>query len=332
MKKIIVAVMAVMVASAAMAQDAPQDSLRDAHQEQEKGFFQRLKEWRIGKLESKCDTNYLAIPEYDWCSRVGDVSEFNSYRFNLGDGQYKEGKSGYNNRIRVGLYWRGIGLSWGIGINKNIDRNLSLGLNGNKIGGNFNWQQNNRMIGLDNVDFNHLDLNIYYVFNPRKYSINAVTRHTFIQKKSAGSFFLTADFNRSVVKLHKDNKDDVLVASNPIFNNAYHQLRAALGAGYGYNLSFRQGKFVLHASYAPNVNFLNVIRQYDINNENGELFSSSLGLAYGHNISVGGFYDIRHRIVIGFLGSDRYSMGNASIPYSVAYNGCGIEGYVKVRF
>ena len=324
MKKIFVAVVAAMVCTAAMAQDAGQDAGQEV--QQEKSFFQKFKDWRIRSIESKCDTNYLMITKYAWCAKVSNVSEFNTYKYNLGGGDRIEGKSGYNNRTIVALFWRGLGVAWSFGMNKNIDRNFSLGLNGNKIGGNFNWQQNTQDIGTGTpANFNHLDLNVYYVFNPRKFSINAVTRqHTFIQKKSAGSFYLTADFNRTVVKNMVTDFDIVM---QPV-----HQFRASLGVGYGYNLSFQQGKFLLHASYAPNVNLLNVIRQYDANDENGQTISSGMGLAYGHNATVGGSYDIKQRVVLGFLASDRFSLSDDNIPYSISYNYCGVEGFVRVRF
>lgn len=296
-------------------------------QEKEKNFFQRFGEWRYNNLCSKCDTNYLAIPEKSWLARVGDINEFNTYKIaslTPGEENRKITQSGYSNRMRIGIFYRGLGLAYAVGLNKKFDRNLSLGINGNRFGGNFNWQQNTHYLDGNPVHFNMFDLNTYYFFNYRKFSMNAATRHTFIQKKSAGSFFLTADFNRLVMK-------DLILNGAPI--NPIHQFRIALGGGYAYNWAFDEGKFVINAAYAPNINLLNITREFSADNKTAvRTLSDTYRVSYGHNISLGGFYDINHRVVIGFLGSNRYAMSNSNTKFSISTNYMGVEGFVKVRF
>ncbi len=82
----------------------------------------------------------------------------------------------------------------------------------------------------------------YYVFNHRKFSLPAALRSSMIQKRSAGSFIIMANYYQSRYR------------SNELFLGDYDVFRTnqvSLGGGYGYNWSFNGGRLLFHLSSIP---------------------------------------------------------------------------------
>ncbi len=86
----------------------------------------------------------------------------------------------------------------------------------------------------------------YFIFNSERYSTYSALRQSYIQKKSAGSFYLQAQYLGSHMTA---NDTELIKKMNDLENIEIHQ--AAVSAGYGYNYTPNQGKFLLHVSAAP---------------------------------------------------------------------------------
>ena len=92
--------------------------------------------------------------------------------------------------------------------------------------------------------------NFYYAFNHRKFSMSAANYADYIQKRSAGSFFLTGDVNYN--RMHANNMFEV--SEDTTYREHFSSLGIALGAGYGYNWTPNHGRLLLHGSLRPMVN------------------------------------------------------------------------------
>ena len=111
------------------------------------------------------------------------------------------------------------------------------------IGENDGWE-------LD--DILHWYANFYYAFNHKHFSMAAARYGNYIQKRSAGSFFVTGDVNYS--RLHAHDLLNVSEDSIRTSRENFSSLSVALGVGYGYNWTPNEGRLLLHASLRPMVN------------------------------------------------------------------------------
>lgn len=89
-------------------------------------------------------------------------------------------------------------------------------------------------------------LSAYFIFNSEKYSTYSALRQSYIQKKSAGSLYLQAQYLGSHITALNP---ELIERMNYLNDIELHQ--AAISAGYGYNYTPNQGKFLLHISAAP---------------------------------------------------------------------------------
>ena len=90
----------------------------------------------------------------------------------------------------------------------------------------------------DMVSMRYFNFNYYYAFNHRRFSYPAAFCHSYIQKKSAGSFMLGASFQWE--KLH--------ITAAPESGDMMHRLKMAnlgIGAGYGYNFAMKNNWLLL---------------------------------------------------------------------------------------
>lgn len=82
----------------------------------------------------------------------------------------------------------------------------------------------------------------YYVFSHRKFSLSAGLFADMVQKRSAGSLMVYANYYQSRYAVK-----DMLAA--PL--DVYRTQQASLGLGYGYNYSLFGGKLLFHVSAVP---------------------------------------------------------------------------------
>lgn len=82
----------------------------------------------------------------------------------------------------------------------------------------------------------------YYVFNHDKFSLSAGLFADMVQKRSAGSLLVYANYYQSRYLIN-----DILLAGTDV----YRTQQASVGVGYGYNFSLLGGRLLFHFSAVP---------------------------------------------------------------------------------
>lgn len=189
--------------------------------------------------------------------------------------------------------------------------------------------------------------NFYYAFNHRKFSMSAANYAQYIQKRSAGSFFVTGDVNFTRLHAH-----DLLNTSNDTIRASRERFSAfgiALGAGYGYNWTPNQGKFLLHGSIRPMIDVYSRM-DYDahdwVHDDEGNvkkvkmeripelqpLYDHKMKLTFGGVARVAAVWNISPRIVTGANMELTIRDNRNSKDYRM-YNSClNLNAYFAMRF
>lgn len=208
------------------------------------------------------DTNYITRPKTKW-TVMG--------QFNVSRSQIKmEGQddTGYHeiemmpdtkSALSVNVSYVGVSLSLSINpaklLGKYKDSELSFRSYGRRFGfgmtfqdaNNFkgeyknNDKQNDFITNENAVKLKTLNMNAYYVFNPRRFSYSAAFSHNYIQLRSAGSFMLAASFQGQQGEFNGNGLSAEFKMSN-----------IGIGAGYGYNYVPARG-WLLHISALPTI-------------------------------------------------------------------------------
>ena len=100
----------------------------------------------------------------------------------------------------------------------------------------------------ENWDLRTVYADAYYVFNNNKFSMPAARTGRLIQKRSAGSLFVMANFNQSRLHMYK-----MLNYTEEIFRHD----QFSIGAGYGYNWAINNGKLLFSISVIPMFSLVN---------------------------------------------------------------------------
>ena len=90
-----------------------------------------------------------------------------------------------------------------------------------------------------------LHLQGHYVFNNRRFSYSAASSTALVQKRSAGSPIVLADFYMTKAKF----ASSLLLG----YDESYTTWKAAVGAGYAYNYTPNAGRLLIHASVIPSL-------------------------------------------------------------------------------
>ena len=206
-------------------------------------------------------------------------------------------------------------------------------------------------IGEDNdwelKDIRHWYANFYYAFNHRKFSMSASNYAQYIQKRSAGSLFVTGDVNYS--RLHAcdllNMSEDSLSTSKENFN----AFGVALGVGYGYNWTPNQGKFLLHGSLRPTVNVFNrmsydayewvddgeghkVKRKMERVNNLDPLYDKKMKLSLGGVVRIAAVWNVTPRFVVGAnMEYTTRDIRNAS-DFRLYHSSVDFNAYAAFRF
>jgi len=215
---------------------------------------------RADKAYAKTDTSYVGRYPHNWDARLF-VKSTGLYVKSEGLGDFHF-SSGMDNRIGVGLSYRGLGLSYSRSMGKKFALDLGLDSYGRHFCFDFSLRANNGLNGTlimpDGRNFeadgenlllvsNKLDL--FYSFNGN-FSYAAAMKQSKIQKRSAGSFIASVScFTWDIVAL----EDDLSLShfSSQFYKANLLYSRISIGAGYGYNLVFGQKHWLLHASVIP---------------------------------------------------------------------------------
>jgi len=105
--------------------------------------------------------------------------------------------------------------------------------------------KNTNDITSDRNDYTTLHIQAHYIFNNRRFAYSAAKGAAQIQKKSAGSPIVLADYYQSKAKF-----DDCLMWG---LNETFKTWKVSVGGGYAYNYTPNGGKVLLHASVIPTI-------------------------------------------------------------------------------
>ena len=252
MKKILFLLL-LLTACAASAQQ------RDSFLRDLDGFFQM----RADKALAKMDTNYVRPYPYRWDVRLyGNTAGMHIVTQGLGDIQLS---SGMSNRIGVSLGYRGLALSYSVGLGKTLGFDFGLSSYGRHICFEYSLRATNNLYGQatlpdreiltsdgDDLTLIASNLDLIYSFNPR-FSYGAAMKQSNVQRKSAGSFLAGVSWTiwdvfaagRDVIFSRQTSIESLLAIPTIIYQ------RFSIGAGYGYNLVLGQEHWLLHASVVP---------------------------------------------------------------------------------
>lgn len=201
---------------------------------------------------------------------------------NLAEHKYMMADMGtYQSEFELGIDWRGIAIELPIPIRNRYSMSFGLAKNGSVWGARIRYKSLKNMEGVLDDSYNQtmtqwmrnvedrtatpattaestipegkIDLKIfyvegYYVFNNKRFSLAAGAYGDMVQKRSAGSLFVMANYYQS------------LFGANNLFNHdrdIFRNRKLSLGAGYGYNWAINGGKLCIHMSIIPMVSLWN---------------------------------------------------------------------------
>lgn len=187
----------------------------------------------------------------------------------------------YQSEFELGIDWRGIAIELPIPIRNRYSMSFGLAKNGSVWGARIRYKSLKNMEGVLDDSYNQtmtqwmrnvedrtatpattaestipegkIDLKIfyvegYYVFNNKRFSLAAGAYGDMVQKRSAGSLFVMANYYQSQF------------GANNLFNHdrdIFRNRKLSLGAGYGYNWAINGGKLCIHMSIIPMVSLWN---------------------------------------------------------------------------
>ena len=204
------------------------------------------------------DTTYITRPQTKWTitARI-NVSGSMIRAEGIDEGRHFKSEMEANRKatVSVGVSYLGLSLSAALNPAKLMGKYRDFELNFNSYGRRFGfdiiyqdaknftgWHDHEGMARITLPDgmlsVKTLNLNTFYVLNPRRFSYPAAFSQSYIQRRSAGSFLLAA--SAMVQHATIDREQEMKLKMTNI----------GLGAGYGYNYVPGKG-WLLHISALP---------------------------------------------------------------------------------
>jgi hypothetical protein len=219
---------------------------------------------RKNREKKNFDTLYMARLDYKLTLKLRGNLSGNSIHARYDDegGKIKT-KLNTSTRATVSVGVNYMGLAAGLAINpanlsgKNKDMEFNLSAYFNRFGLEGYYQQSKTLSGtMSQGDASyHLDKGVlrlasvyltgYYAFNHKRFSYPAAFTHSYIQKRSAGSWLAGVSFQGGTIK-----NSESAPATLPQMRIEADNL--GIGAGYGYNFVLGQ-KWLIHLSALPTV-------------------------------------------------------------------------------
>jgi hypothetical protein len=209
---------------------------------------------------AKIDTNYITRPETKWTilARMNVTgASIETEGIDVGGSYKSELNADFKSTLCAGVSYMGVSVSLALNpaklLGKYKDYELNFRSYGRKFGFDIAYQDAHNFKGWYELDgvredittsddmfkLRTFNVNGYYVFNHRKFSYPAAFSHSYIQRRSAGSFLLAASGQGQHGKVNSENE-----------NMDFKLTNIAIGAGYGYN--FVPGKgWLIHISVLP---------------------------------------------------------------------------------
>lgn len=171
-------------------------------------------------------------------------------------------ESDYRGTMSAALTYRGISLALAINpaklAGRSKDNEFNLTSYGNRFGfdvtllssktykGHVSMGQERVSVSKGMVSQRALNVNVYYAFSGRRFSVPAAFSQSYIQKRSAGSFMLGMSFDGQ-------NTDIDAVTAIGVGRVKLNIVELGIGAGYGYNLVAGR-RWLFHLSALPTFN------------------------------------------------------------------------------
>lgn len=218
-------------------------------------------------IKTRVDTNYIARPSTNWTLKVrtrgylkfvslsGDVADIGKFQSQI--------NTPLKTTLGISANYRGISAALSVNpaklFGKNSSRNINLSYYNNRYGADFSYSNTDNLsnnVTLGDSQFNltlkdsyleQLTASAYYVFNGKRFSYPAVFTHSWIQRRSAGSFLISASFYKGKFESSMDHK-----TNDPSFEKSITMKHVSIGGGYAYNYVTNKG-WLLHMSLIPHI-------------------------------------------------------------------------------
>ena len=222
-------------------------------------IFQRFDSVLTGNYrKGNIDTTYITRPNTKWTLTARwNLSGATIESEGIENGQHfkSEMTADYKSTLSLGVSYLGFSLNFSLNpakmMGKYHDYELNINSYGKRFGWDFIYQNAHNFTGwhdhegmerihlpADMLSVKTLNLNAYYAFNSRRFSYPAAFSHSYIQRRSAGSFLLAASAMGQHAELDWEQKMELKMSN------------IGIGAGYGYNYVPSQG-WLLHISGLP---------------------------------------------------------------------------------
>ena len=314
-------------------------------------IFVKFKDWRERRMVANMDTSYIGLPKYSWQAGIENTI-FNSTTSTLhfgddssqgiiNDVTYKL-RTGISDKISASIHFRGLGLGYGFNVRDRDETRFSIGLNGNTFGLNLkinNYEQTTGQyrvtyesglveqgdIQPNDVVLSSLSVSGYYVFNHKTFAYNAVTSRSLVQKKSAGSPIISAEYYASSLKPNIGEGIDYF----PITD---YQGQIRISGGYAYNFVFANQHLVLHAKILASPLSYSYYYVYRENKEIKQYTTRDFGFQLSISSALGLHYSINDRFFAGIYANDEYGSLSHKKVQTFQVNDLQAHVYFGVRF
>ena len=231
--------------------------------------------WERHYRGAEVDTSFVMRPSTRWTLK--GRMQMSSYVLSTNgsyNGTHFSSSLGTDVSAKVSLSASYLGLTLSASVNPQRlfgdghDYGISLNYYGRRFGAEFaasisqapqGWVQMGEgdvtPLALNNLLQAHFRMNLYYIFNAKRFSYPAAFSQSYIQRRSSGSVIAGAAFEG----MHLSLGDSTL--GEPTYRFSYGKV--GLGVGYGYNFVPSQG-WLLHLSALPSL-IINSQRIYEIN-------------------------------------------------------------------
>lgn len=219
-----------------MFQGSSSDSLtRERHK---RTFFHRVGSMftRFFREFSTIDTSYIEPQHYNYTVMLQNTNTYEQYTLSSNDGQKIVFSPDPTFRLGPYVGWRWVFLGYTLDL-KHISfksehsskKEFDLSLYSSMLGIDLYWRQTgndyhiNKMKGSDDTDYSSLrnepfdgfkasikGLNLYYIFNHRRFSYPAAYSQSTVQRRSAGSMLLGIGYTEHNLKVDWDELGDIL--------------------------------------------------------------------------------------------------------------------------
>lgn len=216
--------------------------------------------------KTRVDTCYITRPSTHWTLKVrtrgygnfvsmrGDSPSIGTFRTKI--------NTPLKTTLGISANYRGLSVALAVSptdiFATNSSRNINLAYYNNRFGADFSFSSTGNLttniiigdnmheLNLTDSHLKQLSASVYYVFNGKKFSYPAAFTHSWIQRRSAGSYLVSTGFYKSRFVSSMDDMTDYMSREKRFTMN-----HVSIGVGYAYNFVPNE-HWLLHLSLVPN--------------------------------------------------------------------------------